>query len=1114
MKNKILQILIGIGIVSLMTFFLIKTNSIESGDHNRFSQQLRHLKEMDATLDKDILETRYGLVGTYDQLFEDETEITRLRSDLRSMPGFFNQTKRDNLIAKLDEFGGLQDQKNVLIEEFKSQNAIINNSLRYFPVAAARLVNETGPLKTDRSQVGPLNDLLRDILTFYLLPNTDLEQTIINRIDRLEKSQDQTAAVTGNSDLDITIKHARTIVKLKPDVDHLVSRIVSMPTTDSVEGMIGLYDSYYDASVYRAGIYRLLLYILSVFLVGYIAFIIVKLRKATLAVKATNENLEHRVNDRTTELMWSNIELQRSETNNKALLHALPDAIWRTDGDGFFLDVIPAQADNPIVSADDWQGKTIHDILPPHISRQVIELAGVSLGSGEPQIMDFALGNKDKIQHYECRIVVCGESEILTVVRDVTELKQAVAESQVILETMQGISTTSNLKELLDHIHHSISKFLYAENCFVALYDANTETLDMEFFMDKYDDVPQAGKLGKGLTGYAFRTAEPLMLSKANILQLIGDGEVELVGTPPAVWLGVPLRTPKGVIGVLVVQHYEDDSVYGERDLELLTSVGDQIALAIERKRAEEAVQNSRDYLDQIINAVGDPIFVKNRKHELILVNDAMSKVMGRDRIDLIGKTDAEFLPTGEASVFWEKDELVFESGEENINEEGFTNGAGEARVIVTRKCLYTDKDGEQYIVGVMNDITERKLAEETLREKEAKFRDLFDNAPVAYHELDVNGCFTRVNRTEEQLLGYTEDELRGRHPSEIIVEKVSREATAAKLAGTMPLQAVERTFIRKDGTLVAVLNEDRLILDTDGSVMGIRSTLQDISERKLLEDKLQRGQKLESIGQLAAGIAHEINTPTQYVGDNVRFLKDSFDGYTAVMEKSYQMLEFCRTKDLLPDFVPAMAETIKMADIEYLTEEVPKAFKQALDGVDRISKIVQSMKDFAHPGSNDMRATDLNKAIESTITVASNEWKYVADVVTEYDNDLPLVPCLTGEFNQVILNMIVNAAHAISDVIGDGSNGKGTIRITTKLLPNTAEIRISDSGSGMTETIRKKIFDPFFTTKEVGKGTGQGLAISHTVIVEKHRGTIDVESEVGVGTTFIICMPIGADIT
>jgi signal transduction histidine kinase len=176
---------------------------------------------------------------------------------------------------------------------------------------------------------------------------------------------------------------------------------------------------------------------------------------------------------------------------------------------------------------------------------------------------------------------------------------------------------------------------------------------------------------------------------------------------------------------------------------------------------------------------------------------------------------------------------------------------------------------------------------------------------------------------------------------------------------------------------------------------------------------------------------------------------------------------------------------------------------------VQRVSKIVGAMKEFSHPGTGEKTAVDLNRAIESTLTVATNEWKYVAEVATDLDAALPPVVCLPGEFNQVILNMVVNASHAIGDVVGDGGKGKGTITVSTRHDGDDVEIRIRDSGTGMPEHIRARIFDPFFTTKGVGRGTGQGLAIAHSVIVDKHGGTIQVESEVGKGTTFILRLPI-----
>ena len=206
-----------------------------------------------------------------------------------------------------------------------------------------------------------------------------------------------------------------------------------------------------------------------------------------------------------------------------------------------------------------------------------------------------------------------------------------------------------------------------------------------------------------------------------------------------------------------------------------------------------------------------------------------------------------------------------------------------------------------------------------------------------------------------------------------------------------------------------------------------------------------------------------------------------------------------------LADKARALSEEV---EVDYLAEEVPIAIGQSLEGVERISKIVRSMKDFSHPGTDNLENIDLNHAIESTINVSRNEWKYVAEMVTEFDSRLAAVPCFSGELNQVILNMIVNAAHAIKDSRNE-SDPLGTITISTKLADDDAEIRITDSGCGMTEEVRKRIFDPFFTTKGVGKGTGQGLAIAYAVIVDKHNGSLSVASEPGKGTTFIIRLPM-----
>ena len=280
-------------------------------------------------------------------------------------------------------------------------------------------------------------------------------------------------------------------------------------------------------------------------------------------------------------------------------------------------------------------------------------------------------------------------------------------------------------------------------------------------------------------------------------------------------------------------------------------------------------------------------------------------------------------------------------------------------------------------------------------------------------------------------------------------------------------------------------------------------------AERRSMEMQLRHAQKLESIGQLAAGIAHEINTPTQYISDNIRFLQTSFGDLKTLHHQYERLRRAIEQNTASPELINETEKTLKQADIDFLIDEIPKAIEQSLEGVDRVAKIIRAMRDFSHPGTSEKIPIDLNRAVASTLTVAGNEWKYVAKLTTDFEEKLPLVPCLPGELNQVILNLVVNAAHAIADVVGDGAKGMGVITVTTRHCDDWAEIRIRDTGTGIPENIRTKIFDPFFTTKAVGKGTGQGLAIAHAVIVDQHGGTLTFETEMGVGTVFIIRLPL-----
>jgi signal transduction histidine kinase len=327
------------------------------------------------------------------------------------------------------------------------------------------------------------------------------------------------------------------------------------------------------------------------------------------------------------------------------------------------------------------------------------------------------------------------------------------------------------------------------------------------------------------------------------------------------------------------------------------------------------------------------------------------------------------------------------------------------------------------------------------------------------------------------------------------------------------PIRLDEVGFRRPDGEerylgiTINPLNGD------DDNILGLTIIGADITDRKKLEAQLQQSQKMEAIGQLAAGIAHEINTPTQFVGDNTHFLQEAFDDLIQIIKIYQELVDAAKSKSLTDELIQNAEERIEEIELDYLEEEIPIAIQHTLKGVHRIAKIVQAMKIFSHPGRADKEPVDINDEIEKTITITRNEWKYVAELIADLDPSLPSVPCFPAEFNQVILNLIVNAAHAIAEANKDKGIQKGTIRISTRQEDNWAKIRISDTGAGIPEQIRHKIFDLFFTTKEPGKGTGQGLAISHSVIVDKHNGTITLDTKEGEGTTFTIGLPLDPDV-
>ncbi|MES9940822.1 MAG: ATP-binding protein [Candidatus Thiodiazotropha sp. 6PLUC2] len=411
------------------------------------------------------------------------------------------------------------------------------------------------------------------------------------------------------------------------------------------------------------------------------------------------------------------------------------------------------------------------------------------------------------------------------------------------------------------------------------------------------------------------------------------------------------------------------------------------------------------------------------------------------------------------------------------------------------------------------------KKTQDDLEEKEQFLSDVTKSMSEGFVVLDEQGRVKFSNPESEWLLGWNTQEMEGSLFSKMVYSDKTPDpdnsvesAINLTLADGIIRSGYDDTFFHKEGRAVDIAYSVSPLI-REKEEIGVVVTFNDISERKKadeqrrhLERELNQTHKMEAVGQLAGGIAHEINTPIQYIGDNLRFLKESHEDIDRLLNAYLKLMQKATDHPDLKAEVENAKEIIEEIDLDYLGEETSNAIQQSISGSAQVADIVLAMKEFAHPGSKEMVATDLNRIIGNAVAVCKNEWKYVAETNLKLSDDLPNIECLAGEISQVILNMIVNASHAIEAAKREQ---KGVISITSNLDGNHAEVRISDTGTGIPKEAQDHVFNPFFTTKDVGRGTGQGLAIAQDIVVGKHQGELYFETEEGVGTTFIMRLPL-----
>jgi len=400
--------------------------------------------------------------------------------------------------------------------------------------------------------------------------------------------------------------------------------------------------------------------------------------------------------------------------------------------------------------------------------------------------------------------------------------------------------------------------------------------------------------------------------------------------------------------------------------------------------------------------------------------------------------------------------------------------------------------------------VSERTRELEKSREH---YRLIAETTRAIPFELDLaHGRFTYIGPQAEKMLGFGEALWKN---TGFLDQLLPREREFAAR------QALDECAPGSFEVLCSVITGDDRVVELRWTVACelvdemrfLRGLMIDVTEARRLVREMAQGQKLESVGRIAAGVAHEINTSVQFISDSVRFVRHALKDVPHAIADYRALAAGVLSGRDVGDAARKAIDTDEAADVDYFIKNAPEALDRALDGIARVGSVVKSMTEFAHPDARVKSDLDLNRAIRTTLNMSRNEYKNVADVVTDF-SELPAIHCHAGDFNQVVLNLLLNAAHAISDVV-EGAGTKGRITVRTRAIGDYVEISVSDTGAGIPESVRGRIFEPFVTTKEVGRGTGQGLALSRGIVVEKLKGSLHFETETGKGTTFYIRLPV-----
>ncbi|MCK4503731.1 MAG: PAS domain S-box protein, partial [Desulfuromonadales bacterium] len=531
------------------------------------------------------------------------------------------------------------------------------------------------------------------------------------------------------------------------------------------------------------------------------------------------------------------------------------------------------------------------------------------------------------------------------------------------------------------------------------------------------------------------------------------------------------------------------------------------IALKIFRILQEQKMIQARNHwLSTVVDQSSSSIVITDVHGDVEYVNDFFERQTGYSFAEVAGKSTQIFKSGKTAdAVFKEMWQTITAGG---IWRGELCNKAKDGHLFYEEAVMSPVFDGKGKIINfaaIKLDITEKKALDDRhaqLQIEQERLKSILDKAPVG---IVIAGLDYGIRWVNDFVIKISEfDCLAGTDCRQLFYLDEPGADFDPNQEGS--LDNHEILLRSQNGHKLPVLKSVQRITWCDEDVVLI--TFIDISARKKLEEELLQKNKFASVGYLAAGIAHEINTPMQFIKHNLQYLKDSFADFLQLLTLGEKLRQQAIVAAVDQKTIAEIARTREDIEVEFLSVDVLHAIDESIEGTTRVAEIVNTLKEFSHPGSAEKIYTDVNRLIENTLAVTKNEWKYVANVTTDLSSHNKMVPCLVNEFSQVMLNLIMNARDAIVARQVQEPTLKGVINISTREDGAWVEIRVRDNGTGIPAAVQDKIFDPFFTTKEVGSGTGQGLSISRSIIVEKHQGIMSFETQPGEGSTLIVRLP------